>query len=240
MDQSFWLDEASQAQMSSMSLSQIWSDRSADFHPPLFYVLAHFWLQLGRSDVWLRLLPISFGVINIYVIYIFANKLLPKKNSGLLASLFLAIAPFHIYYSQEFRSYSLLCLLGTLSMYFLFKKKYLSLAIVNSLLFYSHYSSVFLILTQILLVTKLDYKKYIIHNTLYLILILPWLPQFVSQLGSGVNIDTYLPGWRSVLSTAPLKTLPVTLFKIVAGRISFLSRYLYGLYIVFVLIVTFA
>src|SRR3989344_8831102 len=75
LNQSFWLDEASQAQLSSLSLSQIWFSRPADFHPPLFYFLAHFWLQIGRSETWLRLLPVLFGVLTIYVIYILGKKL---------------------------------------------------------------------------------------------------------------------------------------------------------------------
>ena len=36
--------------------------------------------------------------------------------------------PVHIYYSQEFRSYSLLCLLGTISMYYFYKKRYDSIS----------------------------------------------------------------------------------------------------------------
>lgn len=238
LDQSFWLDEASQAQMSALSVKQIWFDRGGDFHPPLFYLLAHLWLQFGKSEVWLRLLPVTFGVANIYVLYLLAKKIIPGHQ--ILSSFLLAIAPFHIYYSQEFRSYSLLCLLSTLSMYFLFQKKYMSLIIINSLLFYTHYSSIFLLLTQLFLVAKADYKKYLIHNTLYILLISPWLPQFLHQLNSGVNIDTYLPGWRNVLSLPTLKAFPVTLFKLIAGRINFLSKILYGLYIVFVFGVTFA
>ena len=68
---------------------------------------------------------------------------------------------------------------------------------------------------------------------------LPWLPQFYRQLNSGLNIDTYLPGWRQVLSISPLKAFPVIVFKLVAGRISFISRIVYGIYIVFVFTVTF-
>src|SRR3989344_7873468 len=99
IDQSFWLDEASQAQLSLLPLSQIWFGRVGDFHPPLFYFLSHFWLQLGRSEVWLRLLPVSFGVATIYVLHLFGQKL----KLGILPAFLLSIAPFHIYYSQEFR-----------------------------------------------------------------------------------------------------------------------------------------
>lgn len=239
LGQSFWLDEASQAQLSSLSLSQIWSNRAADFHPPLFYFLAHFWLQFGRSETWLRLLPVLFAVANIYVIYIFSQKL----KLGVLPAFLLAIAPFHIYYSQEFRSYSLLCLLGTLAMYFLLSRKFTLLSLVNVLLLYTHYSSIFLIFAQIVYLAIYERKllsKYMIHNSLFMLLYFPWLPQLLQQLQSGINIDTYLPGWRNVLSISPLKALPVLIFKLVAGRITLLFRILYGIYITFVFSVTFA
>lgn len=232
INQSLWLDEASQAQMSSLSLTQIWTARGGDFHPPLFYFLAHFWLQLGHSEIWLRLLPVSFGVLNILVVYRLAQKLVSR---GHLAALLMAVAPFHIYYSQEFRAYSLLSLLGTLSMYFLLRQKYLWLALVNTLLLYTHYSSVFLILAQFII-----HPVVIYYLPFTALLYLPWIPQFSLQLQAGANIDAVLPGWRSVLSIAPLKAFPVTIFKLVAGRISFLNRYLYGLYVVFVFAVTFA
>src|SRR3989339_1113947 len=76
LNQSFWLDEASQAQMSSRTVEWIWSGRQNDFHPPLFYLLAHFWLQLGKSEFFLRLLPVFFGTANIWAIYALSKKLL--------------------------------------------------------------------------------------------------------------------------------------------------------------------
>jgi len=231
LNQSLWLDEAAQALMSSQSLGSIWADRTGDFHPPLFYFLAHYWLFLSHAEIWLRLLPVSFGVINILVVYALGQKLLGR---GLLAAFLMAIAPFHIYYSQEFRAYSLLALLGTLSMYYLITGRFRWLAITNALLLYTHYSSVFLILTQFLI-----QPKTIRYSLLALLLYVPWMPKFISQLQSGTSALTYLPGWDQVLSIQPLRALPVVIFKLVAGRISFLNRYLYGLYILFVFLVTF-
>ena len=244
LDQSFWLDEASQAQISSLSLSQIWSGRQADFHPPLFYILSHYWVQFGRSEVWLRLLPITFGAANIYVIYYLASYLTPFPSPnlgegsrkgvvpGLIAALLLAINPYHIYYSQEFRMYSLLALLGTMSMYLLLKKKYFWVALVNTVMLYTHYASILLIIAQAIISPITIY-----YSLLTLILYMPWLPQFLRQLHSGVNVDQYLPGWRGVLTIGPLKAVPLVLFKLLAGRIDFVSRIGYAIYIGFVLTV---
>ena len=205
---------------------------------PLFYFLSHFWLQFGRSEPWLRLLPVSFGIVNILAIYYLAKALSPKV--GLIAAFLLAINPFHVYYSQEFRMYSLLALLGTLSM-LAFYKKHWSLFLLNTLLLYTHYVSVFLIATQFLYVLIFD-RKYLRTSIIYFlassILYLPWLPQFLTQFKGGVNIDQSLPGWRNILTLSPLKSLPLILFKFVAGRINLLPKYIYAVYIIFVLGIT--
>jgi mannosyltransferase len=251
LNQSFWLDEASQAQMSSLSVSRIWSGRSADFHPPLFYLLSHYWLQLGHSEIWLRLPSVVFGVLTVFVVYKITGEILPdsavvlknkKITASQIAAFLTAIAPFLIYYSQEFRSYSLLCLLGTLSMYLFYKKQYLWLAVINSLMLYTHYSGIFLLVAEIsywLFYLRKQNVKFIAHLLLTALFCLPWLPQFLSQLHAGINIDTYMPGWRQVLSISSARAFPVIIFKLVAGRINFLSRIIYGLYIIFVFAVTF-
>lgn len=224
LNQSFWLDEASQAQMSATSVSDIWFNRSVDFHPPLFYVLAHFWMQFGRSEAVLRLLPVFFGVVSIGLIYLINKKI------GLMAAFFLAINPYHIYYSQEFRSYSMLAMLGLLSMLLMQRKKYTWMAIVNALLLYTHYSAIFLILAQIFISPST-----IFYLLITIILFMPWLPRFIEQLHAGVNIDVFLPGWRNVLTLSPVKAIPEILFKFMAGRINLFPKWLYAIYIVFVL-----
>ncbi len=229
LNQSLWLDEAAQANLSSLSLSQIWFNRQADFHPPLFYILAHYWMQVSHSEVWLRLLPVMFGVISVGLIYLLAGK----DKFGILSAFFLAINPYHIYYSQEFRSYSLLAMLGLLSMLFLKQKKYIWMAIVNTLILYTHYSGIFLILAQFIIS-----PSSIIYFLISIILYAPWIPRFVEQFQGGVNIDSYLPGWRSVLTLSPMKAIPEIIFKFMAGRINLMPKWIYAIYILFVFGVT--
>ena len=133
LGQSFWLDEASQAVMSSQSIASVWSGRTSDFHPPLYYLIIHFWELFGRSEIWLRLPSVLFGVANLYLVYLLANRLLPDLrlkirrwtfSAGEVSAFLLAINTFHIYYSQELRSYMLLCLLGTLAVYLLLLRRF--------------------------------------------------------------------------------------------------------------------
>ncbi len=238
---------------------RFWSGRPGDFHPPLFYLLAHFWLQLGRSEVWLRLLPIGFGVLAVWMMYDLAETILPGKEIkivnwkslgpardgelveplkiGHVASFLLAVNPFHIYYSQEFRMYSLLALLGILTMY-LFIKSSRWLWASLALMLYTHYASVLLFPAVVVYVWVWDRSRlgYVFRQILLAaVAYLPWWPQFLRQLNSGVNIDQYFPGWRDLLAVGPVRAVPLVLFKLVAGRIDFLSRVVYAVYLAYVL-----
>ncbi len=238
LGQSLWLDETAQAVMSSKSVSQIWFGRSGDFQPPLFYFLSHLWLNLGRSEAWLRMLPVIFGVLGVVVMIRFANDILPtKKSAGLIAGFLLAINSYHIYYSQEFRMYSLVMLLGLLAMWSLHKKHW-TLFIFNALLLYSHYSSVFLILAQIIIIFifNKEKRKYVLGQLfLTTILYVPWLPQLAKQVISISSSEQYLPGWKTVLTLPVVKSFPEIIFKLIAGRINIFPKWIYALYIAFVL-----
>src|SRR3990172_3840529 len=78
LGQSFWLDEAAQVIESARPLSeQLYIP--ADFWPPLYHVLLHFWMYGGRSEAWLRLLSVSFSVATVYLTYKIAQKLAGEK-----------------------------------------------------------------------------------------------------------------------------------------------------------------
>src|SRR5688572_28435014 len=108
VNQSFWLDEAASLVITRQPLAQLIASMAGDFHPPVFYVLLHYWLKLGFTHEWfLRLPVVFFGVLTIYFTYLLLKELKLKEKIALAASLLLAINPFHIYYSQELRMYSL-------------------------------------------------------------------------------------------------------------------------------------
>ena len=79
VNQSLWLDEGTQALLSQDSLSNIIFQRGADIHPPLSYILMHFWLMIGTSEIWLRLLSVIFGISTIWIIYKFISEAFNKK-----------------------------------------------------------------------------------------------------------------------------------------------------------------
>jgi mannosyltransferase len=90
-------------------------------HPPLYYSLQHFWMQLvGWSEFRIRFLSVIFGILLIPALFI-AGRRLFGTGAGLGAAVFGALAPLHVAVSQTARMYSLLALLALLSVWFLFE-----------------------------------------------------------------------------------------------------------------------
>ncbi|MBN1451410.1 MAG: glycosyltransferase family 39 protein [Anaerolineales bacterium] len=83
---------------------------TADIHPLGYYFLLGNWMKvLGDSILVVRLLSIFAGVATVFVAYHLARELFDVHIAN-IASIFLALAPFQVHYSQEIRMYSFLAL----------------------------------------------------------------------------------------------------------------------------------
>jgi uncharacterized membrane protein len=90
---------------SNLNLFQIVENSAQSVHPPLYYVILHYWINLfGDTEFSTRFLSVIFGLFSIFMIYK-VGTLLFNKNVGMLSSLLLALSVFHIQYSQEVRMY---------------------------------------------------------------------------------------------------------------------------------------
>ncbi|GAB4536642.1 MAG: hypothetical protein Kow0063_22410 [Anaerolineae bacterium] len=116
--QSLWYDEAfSLASADRLSLGQLLANQGADIHPPLYYLLLRVWIRVvGISDFTARLPSLWAGVLTIPLIYVTGRRLFDHPT-GLWAALFWAVFPFHLYFAQEARMYTLLALLTALSLW---------------------------------------------------------------------------------------------------------------------------
>lgn len=112
--QSLWVDEGLQYFVATKdSVSEIVTQTNS-FHPPLSFVINHAFLQMGESELYLRLPSALFGIASLPVFYILARKLTSGREA-VLGVLVLAVSPFHIWYSQEGRMYSQLVFFSLLS-----------------------------------------------------------------------------------------------------------------------------
>lgn len=233
LNQSFWLDEIAQVVESSRPFSQQWQI-PIDFHPPLFHYLVHFWLLLGKSECWLRSSSVILGVLAVYFLYLLVKKLTSKKIA-IFSSLLLATSPFHIYYSQELRPYSLACLLGIVSMYLFLKlleKKswFMPFVLINILGVYTLYFFPFVLVAQLFILLFLRKERLLdwLKNVLIAVLFfLPWVPLFLSQLQTGREWARISPVWLSMVSASREKALGMLFAKFFLGRITFDNKLVY-------------
>lgn len=200
---SLWLDElfsyqrATQPNWESMLLML---ERAG--HAPLFDgILLHFWVKLGKSEFFLRFLPMSIGMLSIAGIYTLGRALINSKI-GLLSALLVTISPSHIFYSQELRMYTLAFLCTTFGIYFFYKASFAKMGRVNRywigytvcavLGLYTHYTTGFIFLTLFIfdfvrILSKRNFSAlwslFLSHLTIA-ILFAPWLPTLWNQLHS--------------------------------------------------------
>ncbi len=117
-----WLDEISSVNWARLSLSDLIPTLiTQDVHPPLYFFLLHFWVQLvGHSEFAVRMFSALAGGLTVPVLYRIGRMTFGARAGG-LAALLLALSQFHVHYSQETRAYSLFTLLTTLSFYLLLR-----------------------------------------------------------------------------------------------------------------------
>lgn len=117
--QSYWYDEAvTVGLVRSSFLHMLRLSAGTESTPPLYYVFAWFWARIfGTSEAGLRSLSATFGTLAIPIAFD-AGKELVSRRAGVLAAALTAVSPFLTWYSQEARAYSLLVLLGALSLVF--------------------------------------------------------------------------------------------------------------------------
>lgn len=196
INQSLWLDEAisTLAARDYSYYGITFEFLKIDNHPPLFYLLLKLWGQaLGFTDWILRLLPIFIGTGIIYFVYKITFLISENKNLSKMAALLTATSPILIYYSQEIRMYILITLLSVIQIFIylsVVKKetilKWFLFAVLNCLLFFSDYITIFLFPIFLFYPLIQKDKKLLLKTIIGFIplgiLFLIWFPMFNNQL----------------------------------------------------------
>jgi hypothetical protein len=113
---SLWLDEIIETNQASGSFAGMLTALRADaVHPPLEGVIAWLGLHASLSETARRLIPIAFGIGTILILARWAARRF-GRTEGLLVGVTMALAPFHVHYSQELRPYSLALFCAALSL----------------------------------------------------------------------------------------------------------------------------
>ena len=164
--ESIWLDEGISILLSRQDLAHIIQSAANDVHPPLYYIVLHYWILIfSDSETCARALSVLLSALSIVFTYKIARTLFNKPTALLSAGL-LSISVFHIREAQESRMYTLLLLLSLLSFHLAQKalqhKKNSTLllfVLCNSALLYTHLFGFFTIAAQSLYLLYLYASK---------------------------------------------------------------------------------
>ena len=181
----FWYDE-----IGTIGYAQYpWGNWNA----PFYWILLHFWIRLfGISEFSLRFPSLIFSFFSVILIFLLGKNLF-NQRIGLFASLLMGFSPFHLWYAQEARDYSMVLFFGTLSSYLLYKAveikkfKFWFLFVLFSIMgLYTNYFFIFLFIVQALYITVFSRSlrlnaKHIFYFLIITLGFLPYLSRFLSK-----------------------------------------------------------
>ena len=194
--QSLWLDEFLTWDAASASLKR--AIQADPEHPPLHYVITHFWVQwFGVSEAALRSVNVIPSVLSVWLIYLLGKRLF-SPEIGLIAALYQTISSFHIYYAQEARTYAFLVfflLAGSLALWNALEETggrrwlwYLCYSIAMTLALYSHFITVFFLAGHglfVLLSRRRRVLEFSAAGLLSVAMFGPWLITMLHTAGAG-------------------------------------------------------
>lgn len=232
--ESIWLDEYYSIRYAIQpNVSSLLTTLNANtVHPPLYFLLLHFWLQPGDTDFHLRLPSALFGTLSIAALYFTATEMFDRRV-GLLSALLLALSPMHLWHGQDARMYTLLVFAILSSSCFLWaawqKNKAVAWAayvVAATVSLYTHYLAIPLLAIQNVFVAlslftdranrRRRILRWLIAQIVVLLFFLPWPLTFWDQTRIAAA-DTL--SWIAELHGRP------TLYKLVLTPVRFSFGY---------------
>jgi len=250
---SLWWDEAGSIKFAQQSPAEIVQNLKTGTHPPLFYFLFKAWMNaFGSGETAVRIFPALFGFLLLPVLYWIGSALFSRR-AGLLAALVAAVGEFHVRFSQEVRPYTLLPLLGLLSLYMLYKAvlddealHWVAYAVLMTTTLYTHNYGIFIAASgaAFFFITalrrKVSWKIFLVVQGLVGLAYLPWLLIVVGgQLGSP-GIVGWIPRMRLSLILGTFRSYTGLIFTLfhpplddlirAAGGLVFFACFLAGVF----------
>ena len=186
----FWGDEVSSLIGSSENLNAIIYGGGSDFHPPLYFIMLHGWLNLfGTSESALRSLSILCGGCAMFVVLAISAHMRLKRK--LLPVILLSLSPFWMQFSCMARYYSLSAFVFLVFLWFFLRtqgSRSLHPALVCGIL---------------LAVT--GYTNYIVFGMTFILVLI----EIISSRNSRIRWNMALIGTVALLCMIPLLSLVI-------------------------------
>ncbi len=123
-EQNIWWDEGHAIWTARQGPREAAAITARDVHPPLYLWMLGWWIQVaGESEMAVRYLSLIGGVLTVALTYVVARRLVGRR-AALLATLLIAAARFHIWWSQETRMYVWATFFALLSLYFFIRLRH--------------------------------------------------------------------------------------------------------------------
>lgn len=184
-----------------------------NWNAPLYWILMHLWIKIfGISEFSLRFPSAIFNFFAVILTFLIGKRLFNKKI-GIIASFFIGLSPFHLWYAQEARDYSMVLFWGILSTYLLIKalevrklKSWLFFACASVAGLYTNYFYIFLFLAQLAYILFFERRKLSLKEIFcflsIVIIFMPYLPRFLSKFYTvWYGFWIFQPRWQSLLIT---------------------------------------
>jgi mannosyltransferase len=180
---SYWVDEAISVNLARLPFRAfLWNLWNYEGNMAFYYFLLRGWVHLGSNEATVRGLSVIFGVATILALYVLATRLFDRRV-GLISAGLLALHSFHIRYSQEARSYSLLVLLLVLSTYVFVlavespnrKGCWVLYAVLAALAFYCHLFALLVLATHWLSLGPAGLRRIGARRVLFAVAVLAFL-----------------------------------------------------------------
>ncbi|MFP4120327.1 glycosyltransferase family 39 protein [Coleofasciculus sp.] len=183
-------------------------------HPPLYYLMARFWMQLFQNIVTTpRSLSAVISLVAMPCIYLLCWELFESSLIGWVAIGLLAISPLQILYAQEARQYSLWTVTVLLSSWALLRAMRLHskmnwgvYAVTLALGFYTHLISVIVAIGHgiyVLVHDSFRFSKtliaYLLASLAGCLLFLPWIGVMIADS----QVENPSPGWSKTPTPLP-------------------------------------
>ncbi len=224
--QSVWFDEAYSIMIAKQPVGEIIRLVGLDTHPPLYYLLLKGWASVfGWSEFALRSLSLTALVLTVVVAGLLVRKMFGARIA-IGSVLLVAIAPLLLRYGFEIRMYSVGMLIGVIATYALviaskrekgYRRWLILYAVLVAIGMYTMYSLAFLWVAHVVWILYIHraHKHPLGHLTEWVgaysgavVLFLPWLATFFSQLGNGALAPIGQPlNFENILGIASFNVL---------------------------------
>jgi len=183
-----------------------------DFHMPLYYLYVNVWMKFfGSNDLVLRLSSVLLGVLSVPASF-YLGKTYKSKSLGYFLSLIVALSPIMIYYSQEFRFYSMLMFFSMLSLIFFLKlldatskKDFILFSLSNLVILYIYTMGIIFVFTELVVLSfhfykyrKAEFKVLIKYMSFLFIAAIPYLIMLVLNLRAADQALLEPLGWSKL------------------------------------------